>query len=140
MTIGAIRVDGATALPPSAFALVVERYAGRTLAPEELRALASDIAATARDAGYGLATAWIPQQRVVNGLLRVRIDEGRIDAIEAEGSAADSEAIVSRGPIVTTLTKRGRIAADWEADNVRNDSSIGAIAPTPAPAAVSTVK
>jgi hemolysin activation/secretion protein len=118
MTIGAIRVDGATALPPSAFAPVAEAYAGRALGVEELKRLASDIADVARRTGYGLATAWIPQQRVVNGLLRVRIDEGRIDAIEAEGSAADVvrralEPIADGRPIRTAeLERRLLLAGD----------------------------
>ena len=55
-----------------------------TKSPSDMRALASDVANVARGAGYGLATAWIPPQRVSNGVLRVVIDEGRIDAIEAE--------------------------------------------------------
>src|SRR3546814_3108925 len=41
------------------------------------------------DLGVGLATAWIPPQKVTNGVLRVRLDPGRVDAIEAEGDAAD---------------------------------------------------
>ena len=82
---GAIRVDGATQLPPSAFAAAIEPYLGRPLGADELRALARDVAAAARRAGYGLATAWVPQQDLVAGILRVTLDEGRIDAIEAEG-------------------------------------------------------
>ncbi|TFI58473.1 ShlB/FhaC/HecB family hemolysin secretion/activation protein [Sphingomonas parva] len=87
---GAILVEGAEALPQAAFAPVVERYLGRTLSVEELRTLAADIAAVARDAGYGLATAWIPEQRLQNGLLRVRIEEGRIDAVEVNGDGRDA--------------------------------------------------
>jgi len=86
IAVGAIAIDGAEALSASAFAAIVERYSGRTLGPRELRALASDVANVARGAGYGLASAWIPQQRIVNDLLRVRLDEGRIDAVEASGS------------------------------------------------------
>lgn len=84
--VGAIHIEGLVALPPSAFAPTVQAYAGRSLDPEALRALATDIAAVARRAGFGLATAWIPQQRSVNGVLKVIIDEGRVDAIEIEGN------------------------------------------------------
>lgn len=85
IVVGAIRVEGATALPPAAFAGAIEPYLGQTLAPEDLRRLARDVAAVARAAGYGLATAWIPRQNVTNGILRARIDEGRIDAVDARG-------------------------------------------------------
>ena len=87
---GAIRIDGARAIAQAAFAPVVERYAGRTLAPNELRTLAAEIAAVARGRGYGLATAWIPPQNIENGVLRVRVDEGSIDAVEVTGSGGDA--------------------------------------------------
>ena len=87
---GAIRIDGARALPQSAFAPVVERYAGRTLSPPDLRALAAEVAGVARAAGFGLATAWIPAQKLENGVLRVRVDEGSIDSVEVTGSGRDA--------------------------------------------------
>jgi hemolysin activation/secretion protein len=82
---GAIRVDGATALPPSAFAAAIEPYLGRPLGGAELRALARDVAGAARAAGYPLATAWIPRQDLVAGVLHVSLEEGSIDAVEADG-------------------------------------------------------
>jgi len=82
---GAIRVDGATVLPPAAFAAAIEPYLGRPLGPDDLRALARDVATAARHAGFPLATAWVPAQGLEAGVLHVTIDEGRIDAIEAQG-------------------------------------------------------
>jgi hemolysin activation/secretion protein len=87
---GAIRVDGATELPPAAFAPAIEPYLGRPLGPDDLRALTRDVAAVARAAGFGLATAWIPSQSLVTGVLRVVVDEGRIDAVEVEGSGREA--------------------------------------------------
>ncbi|HMJ94100.1 MAG TPA: ShlB/FhaC/HecB family hemolysin secretion/activation protein [Allosphingosinicella sp.] len=86
VVIGAVRVDGAVILHPSDFAPAIEPYLGRQLSGSDLRRLATDIANVARRAGYGLATAWIPPQTVSGGTLKVSIDEGRIDAVEAEGS------------------------------------------------------
>jgi hemolysin activation/secretion protein len=86
---GAIRIDGATALPPSAFAAAIEPWLGRPLGPDELRALARDVAEAARRAGFPLATAWIPRQDLVAGILHVTLDEGRIDAIEAQGPGSE---------------------------------------------------
>ncbi|MEA3013131.1 MAG: hypothetical protein QOD42_1676 [Sphingomonadales bacterium] len=87
---GAIRIDGATELPPAAFARAIEPYLGRPLGPDDLRALTRDVAAVARAAGFGLATAWIPSQSLVAGVLRVVVDEGRIDAVEVEGSGREA--------------------------------------------------
>ena len=98
--VGAVRVEGARALPLSAFAAVIDPFLGRELSPRELRALASEIANVARHKGYGLATAWIPEQRLGNGILRVIIDEGGIDEVRVSGSA---EAAVHRtlAPLAT---------------------------------------
>ncbi len=83
-----IRVNGATVLPAAAFDTAVQPYLGRPLGASELRRLATDVAGILRRAGYGLATAWVPRQTIRDGILRVEVDEGRIDAVEVEGEAA----------------------------------------------------
>src|SRR4029453_2086892 len=88
ITVGAIRIEGATVLPASAFAEVIDRFIGRQLSPGDLRSLATDVANTARRRGYVFARASIPAQRIVNGILRVTLDEGRIDEIRVTGNAA----------------------------------------------------
>ncbi len=87
---GAIRIEGATELAPAAFAAAIEPYLGRALGPDDLRALTRGVAAVARAAGFGLATAWIPSQNLVTGVLRVVVDEGRIDAVEVQGSGREA--------------------------------------------------
>ena len=113
---GAIRVEGAEALPPSAFAAAIEPYLGRPLAREDLQVLVRDVAAAARRAGYGLATAWIPPQTVAHGVLRVRIEEGRIDAVEASGPAAAAVQrrlmrLAGRRPVRTAALERQLLLA-----------------------------
>lgn len=122
---GAIRVQGATALPPSAFARTIEPYVGRTLAPADLQALASDVADVARSAGFGLATAWVPQQRIGNGVLTVALDEGRIDGIEIEGNGGIVRRalapLASGRPIRTAeLERQLLLAGDIAGVRVRN--------------------
>lgn len=114
--VGAIRVEGARALPPSAFAAVVEAYAGRTLSPDELRGLASDIANAARERGFGLASAWIPPQRVTAGVLRVVLDEGEIDEIQVDGEGASIARgmllpLVNGQPVTTAMLERRLLLA-----------------------------
>jgi hemolysin activation/secretion protein len=88
ITVGAIKVEGATMVPVSAFAEAIQPYLGRPLAGADLRKLAGDVARVLREAGYGLATAAIPQQKIENGILRVTVDEGHIDAVDAGGDKA----------------------------------------------------
>jgi hemolysin activation/secretion protein len=83
-----VRLEGATALPPAAYASVILPYKGRTLSGAELQDLATAVAQVARNAGYGLASAWVPEQTIEDGLLRIEIDEGRIDDIRIEGEAS----------------------------------------------------
>jgi hemolysin activation/secretion protein len=88
--VGAVHVEGAMTLPAAAFAPAIEPFLGRQLDPTQLRELADAVAGVARKAGYGLATAEVPQQTIRDGILRVFIDEGRIDAVEPTGNGADA--------------------------------------------------
>ena len=122
---GAIRVQGATMLPASAFARAIEAYVGRPLTPADLQALASDVADVARSADFGLATAWVPQQRIENGVLIVVLDEGRIDGIEIEGNGEIVRRalapLASGRPIQTAeLERQLLLAGDIAGVRVRN--------------------
>lgn len=88
--VGAVQVEGAVALPPAAFSQAIEPFLGRQLNPAELAQLATAIATVARQAGYGLAIAQVPQQAIRDGILRVVIDEGRIDGVEPSGNGAEA--------------------------------------------------
>ena len=79
-------IDGLKVLERADFAGVIEPFAGRTLDSDALRQLADAVASLARERGYILATAYIPQQALVGGMLRVQVDEGAIDDIRIEGS------------------------------------------------------
>jgi hemolysin activation/secretion protein len=85
LTLGGILVEGTAVLRSSDFAPVIETYLGRSLSPEELAGLARDIAAVARRKGYPLATAWVPEQQLAEGVLSVHLEEGRIDRVEVRG-------------------------------------------------------
>jgi hemolysin activation/secretion protein len=88
ISVGSIRVEGADHIAASRFAEAIQPYLGRRLAVADLTRLASDVANVARRLGYGLATARVPAQDVENGILKVTLDEGRIDAVEVTGDAA----------------------------------------------------
>lgn len=93
VTVGAIRVDGATSFRSAQFAPLFDSFIGRRLAAADLKALAQGVADLARARGFVFASAWIPQQTVTNGVLRVRLDEGRIDEVRLNGLV---DAAVSR--------------------------------------------
>lgn len=120
---GAIRVSGASRVPVAAFAPAIEPYLGRTAEHADLVRLATDVANVMRRSGYGLATAWVPAQDLVGGILLVEVDEGRIDAVRARGPGATLveqrlHGIVAGGPVRTDELERqllliGDMAGLW---------------------------
>jgi hemolysin activation/secretion protein len=117
LDVGAIVIDGLVALRQADFAAVVEPFAGRPLGRAELGSLTDAIAARAREEGYVLATAWIPEQTLIGGMLRVRIDEGRIDAVRVEGSddpviARQLQRLVDGRPVTLAVLQREVLLAD----------------------------
>ncbi|GIX19260.1 MAG: hypothetical protein KatS3mg120_0936 [Erythrobacter sp.] len=75
LDVGAIPIEGLEALPATAFADVIEPFAGRPRTRAALARLAMP-SPRLRAHGHVLATVWISEQRLVAGTLRVRIDDG----------------------------------------------------------------
>ncbi len=114
--VGAVNVEGNVALPAAAFAPAIEPFLGRQLNPAGLAELANAVADAARKAGYGLATAQVPQQVIRNGILRVIVDEGRIDAVEPAGNGANAvrpilQKLVNGLPVRTAELERQLLLA-----------------------------
>lgn len=84
--VGAMTLSGLQVLTPADFADIIATRVGQTLTPEELAALANAVSERIRARGYPMGVAWIDAQRVTNGVLVVRVNEGRIDEIRLEGS------------------------------------------------------
>ena len=117
LNVGSIVIDGLETLPRSDFAAVIEPFAGRSLDQTELRRLTDGIADHARKRGLILATAWIPQQSLVGGMLRISVDEGRIDAVRVEGSddpaiRAQLETLIDQRPLTASALQRAVLLAD----------------------------
>lgn len=116
--VGAVTIIGLERLHPSDFADLIIAHVGRTLTPDELARLADLVAERARARGYVFAQATIPPQAVTAGVLRVSIDEGRIDELRIRG--ADNRAVrkalaplIGSGPVtIDALERRLLIAGD----------------------------
>ena len=117
VAVGAIVIEGLEALDRADFAGVIEPFAGRVLDPTELSKLADAAAHLARERGYILATAWIPEQDLAGGMLRVRVDEGRIDDIRIEGSDDPAirrqlQRLIGSTPLTLAVLQREVLLAD----------------------------
>lgn len=91
--VGAVRLEGLEALSQADFIANIAPYLGRSLDRDQQRALIGDIVRAARDAGYPLTSAMIEPQSLTTGILRVRIDEGHIQAVRLLG---DRHALAER--------------------------------------------
>jgi hemolysin activation/secretion protein len=117
LAVGSVVIDGLEVLSRRDFAAAIEPFAGRNLDRTELRQLTDAVAEAARQRGYILATAWIPEQALVGGMLRVRVDEGAIDDVRVEGSddpaiRAQLQRLIGRGPITLAALQREVLLAD----------------------------
>ncbi len=109
--VGAIRIDGASAIPVAQFSGVIDKYIGQELDAAGLKRLARSVADVARAQGFAFATAWIEPQAASVGVIRVRIDEGRIEAIAVDGVrnyAAEQvlQQLVTGAPVPVALAER----------------------------------
>lgn len=117
LAVGAIVIDGLEVLERADFATVIEPFAGRMLDDRELRRLADAIAGHARERGFILATAWIPEQALAGRMLRIRVDEGTIDDIRVEGSddpviRGQLQNLLNGRPVTLTALQREILLAD----------------------------
>lgn len=81
----AITVIGQDRLPPAVFADAIAPVVGQPLTRTQLADLAGAIADVARHRGYPFATASVTPQPVSDGILRVTLDLGKIDAVRVVG-------------------------------------------------------
>jgi hemolysin activation/secretion protein len=117
ITVGAVAITGLGLLHASDFADIVETYVGRTLSPAALAGLADAISERARARGYLFATTTIPPQKIEAGLLRLALEEGRVDEVRIAGTdnraaRAALEPLVGGAVTSAALQRRLLIAAD----------------------------
>lgn len=84
--VGAIEIVGLTELSNADFSDIVQQFIGRSLSAAQVSELVDKVAARARRR-FPLATARILPQDILGGLLRVHVEEGRVDGVDMDGLA-----------------------------------------------------
>jgi hemolysin activation/secretion protein len=79
-----LQVIGNTLVDQTKLQPVLDRYQGQELTFSELEVLVSDLAEVFRDAGWTVR-AYLPEQDVVDGLVRVQIVQARFGQVRHEG-------------------------------------------------------
>lgn len=80
---------GCTAFDAAEQAALLAPFRGRALATDDLLALVEAVRTRYAEAGYGAAEVELPDQDLEDGVVELRIAEGRVESIEVRG--ADSQ-------------------------------------------------
>jgi len=83
LRVNAFRIDGATLLSPVTLQTALSGFAGRDLSLTQLQEAAWVVTQTYRDAGW-LVNAFVPQQEIEQGLVRIQVIEARLGQIQID--------------------------------------------------------
>ena len=84
-TIERVEVSGNTVISSDEIKAIVVNYEGKELSMERLRQLTDLLTQLYVSRGYLTSGAFLPQQDISNGVIKVRIVEGRLEKINIEG-------------------------------------------------------
>lgn len=80
-----INITGNEALSDEALSFIVKPYEGKNITLSELQKVAALVAEEYKKQGYILAKAYIPEQKVINGVVEIAVLEGRVAEIKIQG-------------------------------------------------------
>lgn len=80
-----VQILDSTVFSAEELAVITDDYSGRSLAFEELIALRTAITDLYVQNGYTTSGAFLPPQDVTDGIVRVQVVEGRLEAVTVEG-------------------------------------------------------
>lgn len=128
-TVSSVSFEGNTVLSNSALQALAASYIGKNITLAQAYELAGRVTAAYRDAGYILARAVVPAQRVSDGHLRIQIVEGYIDKVTIQGDAGGARSyldaygarIAAVHPLTAKVLERELLlASDLSGMNVRS--------------------
>ena len=108
-TIAAVRVEGNTLLPEAALAAMTSSLTGGAPDLPALNALAARIQNAYREAGYGGVVAYIPPQESSDGVIVVRVVEGKLAQVRVKGNGHFSSANVRAACRTCSKAQRPRL-------------------------------
>ncbi|MDY7098748.1 MAG: ShlB/FhaC/HecB family hemolysin secretion/activation protein [Pseudomonadota bacterium] len=84
--IGAVIVEGNEAIGQERYQQAIEPFFGEPLTDEVIERLTDELTQIAKDEGYAYARAEVDRDAAKLGILKIAIDEGRVDEVRIEGS------------------------------------------------------
>lgn len=92
-TLAGVVIDGANAIDPERLVPLYAPLIATTVGAEDLARLAEAIGSFYREAGYALASAFIPPQAITAGVVRVQVIEGHVETVVFEGAPGDARIV-----------------------------------------------
>ncbi|MCD6034858.1 MAG: hxuB 3 [Rickettsiales bacterium] len=93
-TLKGVTIKGAKTISDAELASFYKDRIGKETSLGDLQGVASAITAHYRNEGYILSRAYIPAQRIENGVVRIEIMEGRIGKVTVEGIPNDRRSLI----------------------------------------------
>ena len=93
-----VNVEGASLLSSSIIDSITERYAMRCLGVNDIEMLLADLTNAYISAGYATVRAYLPQQDLSGGTLKILVVEGRVEKILIEDGGKGSVSIGNVAP------------------------------------------
>lgn len=91
-----IRVEGAAAIEPIALSRITSKFSGRSLFIEDLVDLSTQITNYYVEAGYITSGAYLPDQDIIGGVLRINVVEGILSDIAIANTGRYSTQYIER--------------------------------------------
>lgn len=96
VTVARIELEGATLIPPGEADLLIAPVVGKTVPLQDLRAVALGVTRWYRGRGYVTSRAIVPAQSVDQGVVRIRVVEGKVGEVRFEGNKHFSTDLLNR--------------------------------------------
>lgn len=91
-----VKITGSTIFKQEAFRGVFEQYLDKKVTFQDIEKIAGNIEAKYKEKGYFTTTVYIPEQEVKNGVIEVRVAEGKMGRLEVEGNKWFSAEFIER--------------------------------------------
>lgn len=88
--------EGNTVIDSEVLSAAVKDYIGQPLSMEEMSELTNRITMVYQEKGYILARAYLPEQEIEDGALKIAIAEGRIGKIKVVGKTRYDDRVIKR--------------------------------------------
>jgi len=130
-----VQIVGATTLPASSFRPLYQDLIGKDVTLSNIYDVADGIERAYRAAGYPLVRAYVPPQRVKDGVFTIKVVEGYVSTISAEGTDRKTQrriksylhGVAGQKPLKLETIERGLLLAN----DLPGVSATGVLRPAP---------